>query len=128
MLCPDAEGREDGYLYTLEILSLPMDVGLVVVSACESARGRVSRSEGVVGLSRAFLASGAEGLVASLWAVSDESSAELMKEFYDSMLDEKRTAVAALNDARLALIRHPDYGHPFYWSPFIMIGTEKSPW
>jgi len=128
VLCPDAQGREDGYLYTLEILALPMDVGLVVVSACESARGQVSRSEGVVGLSRAFIASGAEGLVASLWAVSDESSAELMKEFYNSMLDDKRTAAMALNDARLALIQHPDYAHPFYWSPFIMIGTEKSPW
>jgi CHAT domain-containing protein len=119
---------EDGYFHTLEILATPTRSRLVVMSACESARGRVSRGEGVVGLSRAFLASGAGSVVASLWAVSDESTAELMKTFYDRMLGKGRPASEALNEARLALIKTEKYSHPFYWSPFVVTGTERSPW
>lgn len=119
---------EDGYFHTLEILATPVHSRLVVMSACESARGKISRGEGVVGLSRAFLASGAGSVVASLWAVSDESTAELMKSFYDRMLGKKRPAGRALNEARLALIESDKYSHPFYWSPFVVTGTERSPW
>lgn len=119
---------EDGYFHTLEILATPVRSRLVVMSACESARGKISRGEGVVGLSRAFLASGAGSVVASLWAVSDESTAELMKAFYDRMLGKKRSASRALNEARLALIESDTYSHPFYWSPFVVTGTERSPW
>lgn len=119
---------EDGYLHTLEILSLPLDVGLVVLSACETARGKVGRGEGVVGLSRAFIASGAGGVVASLWAVSDESTSQLMSEFYKKMFGKKHPAGRALNEARLAMIKKGDFAHPFYWSPFIVIGTDRSPW
>ncbi len=119
---------EDGYFHTLEILAIPMHSQLVVMSACESARGEISRGEGVVGLSRAFLASGAGSVVASLWAVSDESTAELMKTFYERMLGKKKSASRALNEARLALIDTEKYSHPFYWSPFVVTGTERSPW
>ncbi len=123
-----AGDNEDGYFHTLEILATPTRSRLVVMSACESARGKVSRGEGVVGLSRAFLASGAGSVVASLWAVSDESTAELMKAFYDRMLGKKQSASRALNEARLALIDHDKFSHPFYWSPFVVTGTERSPW
>jgi CHAT domain-containing protein/Tfp pilus assembly protein PilF len=127
VLAVDPDGSDDGYLHTLEILSMPA-AGLVVMSACESARGKVSRGEGVVGLSRAFIASGTRGVVATLWAVSDESTAELMKEFYSRMMGEKKTAGEALNQARLALIESDEFAHPFYWSPFIVIGDGRAPW
>jgi CHAT domain-containing protein/predicted negative regulator of RcsB-dependent stress response len=120
--------HEDGYFYTLEILATPVRSQLVVMSACESARGQISRGEGVVGLSRAFLASGAGSVVASLWAVSDESTAELMRNFYDRMFGKKRSASRALNEARLALIDSEKYSHPFFWSPFVVTGTERAPW
>ncbi len=123
-----AGAGEDGYLHTLEILGTPIRSGVVVMSACESARGKVSRGEGVVGLSRAFLAAGAETVVASLWAVSDESTAELMKAFYEQMFGKKRSASRSLNEARLALIEGGKFSHPFYWSPFTVTGTERSPW
>jgi CHAT domain-containing protein/Tfp pilus assembly protein PilF len=128
VLCPDPAGVDDGYLRTREILSSKTDAGIVVVSACETALGRISRGEGVEGLSRAFIASGAGGVVASLWAVSDESTSELMKEFYEHMLKEKRPAAVALQQARLALVDGGRFAHPYYWSPFIVIGTDKSPW
>ncbi len=127
-LCEPEGGKEDGMLHTLEIASLTLDGGLVVMSACESARGRLSRSEGVVGLSRAFLASGVDGVVASLWAVSDKSTAALMKEMYRHMIGEKRPAAHALWEARCELLKIPEYAHPFHWSPFIAIGTQTSPW
>jgi CHAT domain-containing protein/Flp pilus assembly protein TadD len=128
VLCPDPAGVEDGYLRTMEILSMTTDAGVVVVSACESALGRVSRGEGVVGLSRAFIASGAGGVVASLWAVSDESTSVLMKEFYKNMLGKKRPAARAMREAKSKLINDERYAHPFYWSAFIVIGTDQSPW
>lgn len=128
VLASDPAAGDDGYLHTLEILSTPAPVGLVVMSACESARGKVSRGEGVVGLSRAFIASGARAVVASLWAVSDESTAELMKTLYENMMGEKEPAGRALNQARLAMIEGERFAHPFYWSPFVVIGDGGAPW
>lgn len=119
---------EDGYFHTLEIISTPTASDLVVMSACESARGHVSRGEGVVGLSRAFLGAGAESVVASLWSVSDESTAELMRIFYDRMFGKKEPASRALRDARIALLDSEKFSHPFFWSPFVVTGTERSPW
>jgi CHAT domain-containing protein len=128
VLSPSDDPREDGSLYMLEIFGLPVRADLVVLSACESAAGTVSRGEGVVGLSRAFIGSGAGGVVASLWAVSDLSTAELMQRFYDSLFDGDRPAGEALRRARASLIDDPRFSHPFYWSPFIVIGTERTPW
>jgi CHAT domain-containing protein len=128
VLCPDGEGTEDGYFQTLEVMALPMDVGLVVLSACESGRGQIGRGEGVVGLSRAFLASGTRAIVASLWPVSDESTARLMEEFYGRMFGKRQPAADALNGACLVLIDDPRHSHPFHWSSFVVIGLEDSPW
>ena len=119
---------EDGLFHTLEIISTPTSSDLVVMSACESARGRVSRGEGVVGLSRAFLGAGAESVVASLWSVSDESTAELMRVFYDRMFGKKEPASRALREARVSLLENEKFSHPFFWSPFVVTGTERSPW
>jgi len=119
---------EDGFLHTLEILALPVESRLVVLSACETATGRVSRGEGVVGLSRAFLGAGAEAVVSSLWAVPDESTSELMRYFYRYMTEKKRPAHEAINEARKALLSSGEYSHPFHWASFIVIGTEKAPY
>jgi CHAT domain-containing protein len=128
LLCREQGSNDDGYLHTLEILSLPIRSNLVVLSACESARGRLSRGEGVVGLSRAFFAAGAKSVIASLWSVSDNSTSELMKQFYESMIVDRQTARRALRQARLELLKDETFAHPFYWSPFIVIGRPDSPW
>jgi len=118
---------DDGYLYSLEILTLPLENPMIVLSACESALGRLERGEGVVGLTRSFLGAGAQGVVASLWPVSDASTATLMAEFYDSMWNE-RSAAIALRDARRTLLEDERWGHPYFWSAFVLIGTETMPW
>jgi CHAT domain-containing protein len=79
-------------------------------------------------LSRAFMAAGARGVVASLWAVSDVSTAELMERFYDALFSGKTPACEALRKARASLLDDPKFSHPFFWSPFIVIGTERTPW
>lgn len=119
---------EDGFLHTLEILALPIESRLVVLSACETATGRVSRGEGVVGLSRAFLGAGASAVVSSLWAVPDESTALLMTVCYGNMKKKKWPAVRALNEAKLEMLESGEYSHPFHWASFIVIGSEKAPW
>jgi CHAT domain-containing protein len=121
------EGDDDGYLHSLEILAMELDRPMIVLSACESALGRLERGEGVVGLTRSFLAAGARGVVASLWPVSDESTATLMSEFY-SALWKKYSAAESLRQARAALLESEEWSHPYYWAPFIAIGTEKTPW
>jgi len=128
VLARDENTDDDGYFRAVEIASAPCAAGVVVMSACESARGRVTRGEGVIGLTQAFFASGADGVVASLWSVSDESTSELMKAFYARLLGKKKSAADAMKTARVELIEQERFAHPFYWSPFIVMGTDKMPW
>jgi CHAT domain-containing protein len=101
----------------------------VVLSACETALGKELGGEGLVGLTRAFQYAGARSIVASLWSVADESTAELMKRFY-TYLKEGRTKDEALRSAQIDLIRRSrstglDTAHPFYWAAFELIGDWK---
>ena len=65
-----------------EIFNLRLSADLVVLSACETARGEMSRGEGIVGLTSAFLFAGSDSVVASLWNVNDESTSIFMEDFY----------------------------------------------
>jgi CHAT domain-containing protein len=121
------EGDDDGFLHALEILAMDLDRPMIVLSACESALGRLERGEGVVGLTRSFLAAGARGVVASLWPVADESTATLMSEFYYALW-RKYSAAESLRQARMAMLDSDQWSHPYYWAPFIALGTEKTPW
>ena len=121
------EGMDDGYLHSLEILAMDLDRPMIVLSACESALGKLERGEGVVGLTRSFLAAGSRGVVASLWPVSDESTAELMSNFYDALW-RRYSAAESLRQARARMLDSGEWGHPYYWAPFVAIGTEKTPW
>jgi CHAT domain-containing protein/tetratricopeptide (TPR) repeat protein len=128
VLCADDKGRFDGHLRMDEIAATSGRAGLVVLSACESGLGKVSRGEGVIGLSRAFIAAGCGGTVASLWPVADESTGRLMEAFYREMLGAQQPAARAMRSARLSLLSDETYAHPFYWSPFIVVGDGRTPW
>ena len=123
-LARDPDTREDGYLYTLEILALPLDAELVVLSACDTGRGKLERGEGTIGLTRSFLAAGARRVVASLWPVADASTSRLMRTFYEELLDEGRAPDEALARARAALWAERDTAHPYYWAPFVLMGSD----
>ena len=92
---------------------------LVVLSACDTGRGRETLGQGVYGLRRAFLVAGAETLVTSLWGVDDEVTKELMTVFYRRLLGGEGRAEAMRKAALTIRQRHP---HPYDWAPFIVIG------
>lgn len=106
-------------LYAREIIRHPLKAELVTISACYSQGNRAYSGEGLVGLSWAFLRSGAHQVVGALWDVSDTSVTQLMDEFYGG-LQKGKSPDAALRAAKLSLLHsaNPAYHRPFYWAPF----------
>jgi len=114
---------EDGNLYSGEIYNLDLNANLVTLSACQTGLGKISKGEGVIGLSRALVYAGAKNIIVSFWTVADESTAELMTYFYKSLLQNKETSfTTGLRDAKLELMKKEKYAAPYYWAPFILIG------
>jgi CHAT domain-containing protein/tetratricopeptide (TPR) repeat protein len=126
-LVDEKGGQVDGFLRMNEIYNLRLDADLVVLSACQTALGREIRGEGLQGLTRGFMYAGARSVVASLWKVDDESTAELMKRFYRAMLKEKRRPAEALRQAQLEMARDPRWTAPFYWAGFVLQGEWGMP-
>ncbi|MBI4910611.1 MAG: CHAT domain-containing protein [Acidobacteria bacterium] len=123
MLAPGSSGKEDGLLEAWEVMETDLNASLVVLSACETARGRVGAGEGMTGLSWAFFVAGAPSVVASQWKVAELSTNELMLEFHRS-LQEGKSKAEALRGAALRLMKDKRYRHPFYWAPFVLIGAS----
>lgn len=122
VLSADHNLDEDGFLETGEIAKLKLDCDLVVVSACQSGRGKLLSGEGIIGFSRAFLYAGARRVVVSLWNVSDLSTGRLMKNFYQA-LTAGQSHTAALRQAKLQMLTsNQTMRHPHFWSSFVMIG------
>lgn len=122
VLTLDNNPEEDGFLEVNEIADLDLDCELVVLSACQTGRGQVLSGEGIIGLSRAFLRAGARSVVVSLWSVTDISTGQLMKNFYQHLAGNLGNA-AALRLAKLDMLRGTtETRHPYYWAPFINIG------
>lgn len=109
---------DDGFLTSREIIDLTLDAELVVLSACNTGRGQ-ARGDGIVGLARSFILAGVSEVVVSLWAVSDESTVVLMKEFYSNFLSGMDKA-SALQQAMLKA--KAIYQKPSLWAAFTLIG------
>lgn len=113
---------EDGYLTLNEIMNCDYNARLVVLSACQTGKGRMEKGEGVTGLTRAVMHAGTPAVVASLWNVADVAAKELMVRFYRYMLEKKMDKNEALRKAKLDLIKSEKYASPFFWSAFVMYG------
>jgi CHAT domain-containing protein len=123
MLYQDKSSPQDCMLYSGEIYNLDLNAELITLSACETGLGKVSKGEGVLGLSRALIYAGTRNLMVSLWKVADHSTSELMISFYANMLQNKGFLGKSLRSSKIALIeKFPQYGQPYYWSPFVLIG------
>jgi len=120
----DDDPQEDGFLHAYEIFNLCFKANLITLSACETGLGKLSRGEGLIGLTRGFLYAGAASVLVSLWSV-DESTAALMKIFYQN-LKAGMSKAEALRQAKLKLLRTRENGvsfsHPFLWAPFVLVG------
>jgi CHAT domain-containing protein len=113
------EGVQDGILTAKEISLLDLrDADLVVLSACETAKGDIT-SEGVFGLQRAFKMAGVQTIIMSLWKVHDEATQLLMTEFYTNWIGKKQSKREAFRNAQKVV--REQYVEPYYWAGFIML-------
>jgi CHAT domain-containing protein len=113
----------DGFVRLHDLYDLRLPGALVVLSACQTALGRQVRGEGVVGLSRGFMFAGARAVVSSLWQVDDRATAELMRHFYDALLERHEPPAVALRSAQLAMQKSDRWRAPFYWAGFVPQGS-----
>ena len=94
-------------------------IELLVLSACQTAKGDKRSALGIAGIATQ---AGARSTVASLWLVEEASTAQLMGKFYQGLKNGLSKA-EALRQAQLALLANPEYAHPYYWSSFILVGS-----
>lgn len=114
-------GNDNGLLTAQEILDMKLNADLVVLSACDTGRGRIT-GDGVVGLSRSFITAGVSSVIVSLWAVPDASTTSLMTDFYQN-LHPKSDKAQALRNAMLAMIKQ--HSQPRDWAAFILVGEAN---
>ena len=122
---------EDGILTAEEIVGLDLrNTELVTLSACETGLGagffaEIPAGDDFVGLTRAFLQAGSSSVLATLWEVDDRSTVDLMKYFYRRLEEPgaKHDKAVALANAQQTLRSSGKYKHPYYWAPFVLVGS-----
>ncbi|XP_022802844.1 tetratricopeptide repeat protein 28-like [Stylophora pistillata] len=123
-LAPSNREKDDFLLTMADISAVRLRAKLVVLSCCHSGKGHI-KAEGVVGIARAFLGSGARSVLASLWAVDDEATMDFMKQFYEHLVDGK-SASECLHETMKWMRKKPKYSEVKDWAPFVLIGDDVS--
>jgi CHAT domain-containing protein len=123
ILLSDPAKGDDGFLQASEIVQLPLDADLVVLSACDTAVGPVEGQEGIANLSKAFLLAGARTVISTLWSLDDDTALYLMREFY-VQLAHGHDAADALAAAKQKILK--TFGQakivPYYWAGYTVEG------
>jgi len=119
----------DGLLEVHEILELNLGTDLVTLSACETGLGsgffaEIPAGDEFVSLTRAFLQVGSTSVLATLWEVEDRSTLDLMKSFYAHLDTDAHRPDQALASAQRALRASKSFAHPYYWAPFVLVGSS----
>jgi len=96
-----------------------------VLSACETARGRIGAGEGMIGLSWAMFMAGVPSIVVSQWKVDSAGTRDLMVNFHRGLISSKPAKTEALRQAALKLMKNPETSHPFYWAGFVLVGDGR---
>jgi len=119
----DEKGNpQSGFLRLRDMYNLHLAAELVVLSACDTALGKEVKGEGLMSMVRGFMYSGTPRVLASLWKVDDEATAELMKEFYKNLLQSGLTPAAALRQAQITQMQKKSRQSPYYWAGFQLQG------
>jgi CHAT domain-containing protein len=126
-----ASGKDGGFLTADEFLDLKLQAQLVVLSACETGKGKIT-GDGVIGLSRSLISAGAPSVLVSLWKVNDDSTNLLMQEFYRNRFQKRMDKAQALRQAMLTTMQQKQrynpsekYDNPMYWAAFTLIGEAE---
>ena len=116
-----ASKGDEGVLTAEKVLDFKLQADLVVLSACDTGRGKVT-GDGVIGLSRSFIAAGSTSTIVSLWSVNDRSTAELMTDFYHQWLSGKPKAQALRQAMLNTKAKYPD---PYFWASMSLYGENE---
>ena len=118
--------QTDGFMPLHDIYSLNLSAELTVLSACQTALGKDTKGEGLVGLTHGFISAGSKSVVASLWNVDDRATAVLMAHFYEAMLQQGMSPAAALRAAKLKMKQDKNWSAPYYWAGFVVQGEYEN--
>src|SRR5262249_29267897 len=124
-LVDQAGKSQDGYLRLHEIYNLRLAADVVVLSACRTGLGKEIKGEGLIGLTRGCIYTGAARVVGIVWQVDDVATAELMKRFYRGMLRDGLRPAAALRQAQIEMWKKKQWQAPFYWGAFVLQGEWR---
>lgn len=114
---------DEATLYSGDIYNINLnDVRLITLSACQTGQGKITKGEGLIGLSRALLYAGADQMIVSYWKVSDEATAQLMLYLHQNIHQGNMEFHEALQAAKKKLISEGKFSAPYYWAPFVLIG------
>ena len=114
--------KEEDYLLTIpDVAKVQLRAKLVVLSCCHSARGQI-KAEGVIGIARAFLGSGARSVLVALWAISDVATEQLMCRFYEHLV-RGESASESLHRT-MKWMRDNGFAKVSNWAPFLLIGDD----
>lgn len=122
----DIDGnKNEGFLRLQDIYALNLNTDLVVLSSCESGVGKEIKGEGLMSINNAFLQAGAKSVLSSAWKVDDYATAELMKLFYQELIDKKLPPSEALRQAQIRMSENPQFSSSFYWAAFTVQGEFR---
>jgi CHAT domain-containing protein len=130
LLLTETEGdpENDGLLEVREIMNMKLNADLAVLSACETANGKISPSEGVIGISWSLFLAGTRSMLVSQWKVNSASTSQLMTNFYEALESKKNGQAGKKSKSRqqaiLRLMNEDRYRHPFYWAGFVLVGSN----
>lgn len=113
---------EDGYLEAGELMQMDLGAELVVLSACDTARGQYAAGEGIIGFSWALFAARCRTQVVSQWKVDSAATSLLMRNFHKNVQSDRTKAASAMQKTIVSMLRTKQYRHPFYWAGFVVLG------
>jgi CHAT domain-containing protein len=115
--------KYDGYLDVLDIIGLNINADIVILSACETAKGKVFNGSSIIGLTRSFIIAGAKSVISTLWTVHDEAGKLFMIELYRKVMEEGLSFKEALKKTKLDFIKSDKYNNPYYWAGYVYWGS-----
>ncbi len=123
----DSTNQKESYLYQHDLNQLQLSCEMVVLSACESGIGELQKGEGIVSMASGFSYAGAKSIITTLWAVNDQTTSQIMTDFYKGLKEDLVKDEALRNAKQQYLHQSVNLNaHPYYWAGFIAIG-DMSP-